>query len=178
MATNFAHYRKGDIKNVKPGYKNEVYFSASSAFTKIAEPLLAGIGAAKHTITEDHTFALGGGFFVGYLLKKKNTASAEMKGDAGAAYLLFKATLVIPGDGPVLQSLIEELINEDLIILQKDANCPEGAVVQYGCDCGGSSVTSVKFDAGTLGGDSGKAWTIEIEATCRDFYEGTIPIKA
>lgn len=176
MASN---YRKANVKRLKPGYKATAYIAALSWFTTLAEPDPAGTGAAKFTITDDHAFASLKGFVEVTLVKKKNTATAETKGDVGAQWLNHKVSIVIPGDGPEIQALITELMNEELVILQKEADC-DGveAVIQLGCNCSSATPSSVKFDAGTEMGDTGKSWTLEAETYCRYFYEGTITIQA
>lgn len=168
------NYKKTDVAAIKPGYKAVAYIAAKSWFTTLSAPNPAGSGDLTERIIEDHVFASGKGFLEIVQVRKKNTGMGETKGDEGALYLNHKYTCVIPGDGSKLQKLMKELLNDDLILLMEDPECETGQVVQLGCSCDPGAIVSMKHEAGTLRGDTGKAWTIEIETGCRAFYEGTI----
>lgn len=174
--SNYYNHSKTDTQNLKPGYQNVAWIAPASWFTAVAEPVAGGLGEDRLTITTDHTFPAGKGFIKCYLQPRKNTVTAESKGDPGAQTLNWKLSVVIPGDSAKLQAMIEELMNDDLIILQKDANCPGNAVTQYGCDCNPGSMSAVKFDGSKVGDANVKAWSFDVETNCRFFYEGTITV--
>jgi hypothetical protein len=170
-------YKKADVKNIKPGYKNKAYIAAQSWFTTLAEPDPAGTGAAKFKIEDDHTFPTGKGFIEVTLVKKKNTHTSEQKGDPGASWLNHKVSVAVPGEGPELLALVTELMNEDLVILMQDSNCPGTTIIQLGCDCDPGGMGATKFDGGLEGGDAGKGYSFDVETTCKYFYEGTITMQ-
>jgi hypothetical protein len=172
------HYRKANVSNIKPGIKNVAYLAKVSDFTSLEVPDPAATTAVgKLTIATDHTFGAGKGFQEVTLVRKKNQATAEMKGDSGAGWLDYSVQMVVPGDGALAQALIQDLMNEDLILLVKEVNCPVVGFVQYGCDCSNGEIDEVKFDSGMEGGDSGKNWAITLKTTCRSFYEGTLTLQ-
>jgi hypothetical protein len=171
------HYLKANVTRVKPGIQNVAFIAKKSDFTTIAAPEPAAVGAARFQIVDSHTFPADKGFMEVVLLNNLNDFASDMKGDAGAAWLEHTIKLAIPGDGPLVQSLIHDLINEDLIVLVKDTNCPDPKYIQFGCECDNGSVSSIKTESGTRGGDKGKMTTFEIKATCRNDYEGTLTLQ-
>lgn len=170
------NYKKADVKANKPGYKAVGYLALKSWFTTLAAPNPAGVGDLTERIVTDHAFSAGTGFVELIQVRKKNTGKGESKGEGGSTWMDWTYTLVIPGDGPKIQKLIDEFRNEEVILLMKDATCSIGQVIQLGDACDPAIITKVTVDPGTLRGDTEKNWMLELESGSRAFYEGTIAI--
>lgn len=169
-------YTRTNAKNVLPGYKAQAYVAPVSYFTTVAKPDPAAVDEDRFIITEDHVFASGKGFHKVNLIKNATTGSATAKGDPGAKWFEHKLSFSIPGDNPESQSLANDLLNEDIIVLVEDPDCAEPRFIQFGCSCDPSAVGEATTESGTLGGDKGKMWKFDVTTTCRDFYEGTLTL--
>lgn len=172
------HYRSANVARVKPGIQNVAFLAKVPDFTTLATPDSAATGAARFEIADDHVFPATKGFMEVILLKNLNSFMGEMKGDAGGSWMEHTIDIAIPGDGPLVQAIIHDLQNEDLILLVKDTNCPEPKFIQFGCECDNGQITSAKFESGTRGGDKGKHTVIQIKATCRFDYLGTLTLQS
>lgn len=171
-------YSRTNATNVLPGYKAVAYVAPLSYFTTVAKPDPAATGDARFIITEDHVFPVDKGFHKLNLIKNATSGTASAKGDPGAKWFEHKLSISIPGDNPKAQSLAQDLLNEDLIVLVEDPDCAEPRFIQYGCSCDPGAVGESTMESGTLGGDKGKMWKIDLTSTCRDFYEGTLTLAA
>lgn len=166
------------LENRRAGYKNQAWITPRSWITTIP-PALALDGPGAYEIGTDFVFSedpaggiLADGFISCYATRHSVTVSGETIGDSGSLSMIWKPKIMIPGDGSNVQSLLETLMNEDLILLVKDASCP-GGYLMFGCDCGPAGVSKLTFDGGTTK-DGSKGWTMELESNCRLFYNGTI----
>lgn len=176
MSSNYFNLTRAGVKNTMPGYKNEAYLAPVDWFDAVAEPTPGGTGAAKITVATDHEFKdtpAGLGFIKCYAQPRKNTLTGTAVGEPGGKYMTWDITVVFPGDSAELQVMIQALLNEDLVILIPDANCPSD-IWQFGCDCSAANPETVSFDGGLVGAETTKAWTFVVKATCRYLYTGTI----
>lgn len=174
--SNYFNMKRSDVTNSKPGYQNKVWLAPVSWFDTLSKPAPGAFGEDKNTIVTDHTFNTGFGFIECYIQPNQNTATGETKGDLGGMYMHWKASVVFPGDNAKMQALFEEIMNEDLIVLFKDADCDTDTVYQFGCDCNPSNPSSMKQDGSKRGDAKSKNWTIDLESDCRSFYKGTITL--
>ena len=172
------HYRTANVARVKPGIQNTAYIAMVKDFTTLAVPAPAATGAARFEIADDHVFTSTKGFMECILLKNENDFMSEMKGDPGASWQDHTINIAIPGDGPLVQSMIHDLQNEDLIILVKDTNCPDPKFIQFGCECDNAQINAVKLESGKRGGDKDKQTVITLKATCRFDYLGTLTLQS
>ena len=123
----------------------------------------------------DHVFQALTGFVK--LKAKLHTVkqTSESQGDAGGQSLKHKVSLTVVGDHPVYLDSFENMLNEEFIILLKDADC-DGTFryTQLGCDCNGSVVSSLVFDSNTTK-EGVKEYALEFEVPyCKYFYSGLI----
>lgn len=179
MAFNYKSRTRTDVKNAKPGYNNIIWLAPRSAFLELQEPVLPGVAAGDTvTIKTAHTFGVGEGFIQLYCQPDSVEANATLVGPKGAKRLKHQPKFNVQGDDPVLLEMMNALINEDLILIFKDANCPGGQLVQYGCDCQPVNVSEGEFTSSNTGADDGqKAWVITAAASCKYFYDSTITEK-
>jgi hypothetical protein len=177
MASKYFKRGKDKIKNNETGYTNKLWLSSLDAFLALAEPTapFTTPGASK-TITEDHTFTSPAGFFELLCAQDSVDGPAETAGEIGSKKPIYTVTGFLPGDGADIQEMVEELLNDNIIVLVKDATCPDGKVVQLGCDCKPARVDAAAFTSGTTATDGRKGWMLTIKSACRWWYEGTITL--
>lgn len=179
MAFNYQPYARGDIKNQYPGYLNEVWIAPKSAFLILQEPVLPGVAAGDTVrITQAHTFPVDQGFVKIACQPDSVQANATVVGPKGAKRFKHAPSFAVQGDDPVLLEMMKELVKEDLIVIFKDATCPGGQLVQYGCSCMAANVSEGEFTSSNTGEDDGqKAYTLTLDVNCKYFYDATITEK-
>ena len=177
--TTYFNFKRTDVKNQEAGYRNIAYFAKVDQFTTIAAPDPAALGSLSVTIATDHAFtgAVGtNGFYKAYCLPNKNDAPGESTGEEGAKTFVWKPKIFIPGDTPDVAAMVKALVNEDVILLLQDANCPNGGLRQYGNACYQAQVEKTTFTSGVTKSGTTKGWEIEFSATSRAFYNGTVAL--
>ncbi len=180
MAYNYKAYGEDNVKNNFPGYSNEAWIAPRSAFLLLQEPNPGATPAQGATvvITVAHTFPEDEGFVKVYCAPDSVEAPGSFVGPKGSKRPKFQPKIVIPGDSPELFEQVKAMANEDLIIITKDANCPGGQLIQFGCDCAGSNMSEGTFDSSNTGTDDGfKGWTLTFDSYCKYFYNATITEK-
>lgn len=174
---NYGHI----TKNTNPdfgtgGYKNEFLFCPLADFTALAAPNPVGDGTDAlgdyKLIDTAHTHAVGKGFF-GYAAKidSANGKGATV-GDPSAQEIDYTYEITIIGDGAAFQEQIERLINEDAIILFKDAQCGANQYVQLGNDCVLPKIKA-DFDSKTTA-EGKKEWKLTANCKKRYFYTAAV----
>lgn len=178
MAEKYFNYPRNQVANQKTGYTNKAWLAPKEWFTLIAEPIPPYANPEDAVIiTADHTFPLlptPKGFIQVYCLPHTVEGDGEASGDAGAGQMNWKPKIFIPGDSPKLQTMVEQMINDDLILLVQDANCPTSEILQFGCDCNPASRSESKFTSGTTQTSGRKGYEITLQSNCRFWYRGTI----
>lgn len=179
MAFNYQAYTKADVKNVHPGYDDAIYVAPRSAFLVLQEPVLPGAAPGDTVrITTAHTFGPTEGFIKIILQPDSAQANATLVGPKGAKRLKHAPQFSIQGDSAKLLEMIINLVNEDLILIYKDANCPGGQLIQYGCSCKPVQISEGEFTSSNTGEDDGqKAYVLTADASCKYFYDSTITEK-
>lgn len=177
-STNYFHRKKDKVQNRETGYTNKMFLASTDDFTLIAEPTapFTNPGDSKR-ITEDHTFPTTKGFIELYCAPDSVDAPAETAGDIGSKKPIYSPVGFLPGDGPDVQAMVEDLLNDDVILIAEDANCPDGPTLQFGCKCKPARIDSANFTSGTTATDGRKGWMLTFKSGCRWFYEGTVTMK-
>jgi len=163
-----------------PGYLNEIWVAPKSDFTLLQEPVLSGTPAAGEsvTISTAHTFPVGKGFIKLACAPDSVEANGTMVGPKGAKRVKWQPKFTVQGDSPALLEQMKALLNEDLIVIFKDATCPGGPLIQFGCDCTPVNASEGEFTSSNTGADDGqKAWVITTDANCKYFYDAVIAEK-
>lgn len=180
MSYPYKKYAKSDVKNQYPGYTNKGWLAPVSAFTILQEPA-SGVNPAPGDsviITQAHTFPEQEGFVQIHFAPNSVEAPASWVGPIGAKRAKWQPKVLIPGDTPYLQELVQQLANEDVVLILPDSNCPGGQLMQFGCSCTPANVSDAKFSSGNTGDESGqKAFELTFDSYCRYFYNATIVEK-
>ena len=177
---NYRSYGRSDVKNTEPGYAGYLWLAPVDAFLILQEPAPGVTPAQGDTlkIITSHTFSEDEGFIKIYLAPETLEAPGEMVGPKGAKRLKYSIKGFIPGESPALLEQVLKLINEDLIAIGKDANCPGGQLIQWGCDCSPVNVSAGTFAAANkASADTQKGYEVTLEAWCKYYYSGTITEK-
>lgn len=162
---------QADVTNQDPGYSNLCRIGIKDDFTAIAAPA----SATSSTITGDHTFGVGGGFYRCYTLPMQTEGNSEVTGELGAQNINYTHKVFFPGDSAALQDMLNEWKNKECLFLVDDAN-EGGPTIQYGSEKLPAYVSDIKFTSGNVY-DGKKGWEITVKATNRFFYEGTVTDK-
>lgn len=180
MAYNYKAYTRADVKNEYPGYLNNAWIAPRSAFTLLQEPDPGPTPAQGDTviIATAHTFPVGEGFVPIYCAPDSVEGNGTLIGPKGSKRTKWQPKIIIPGDSPALLEQVKAMMNDDVIIIFKDATCPGSQLIQFGCDCSPSNVSEGQFTSSNTGADDGrKAWELTFDAYCKYFYDATIAIK-
>lgn len=172
---NYGHITKNtNPKAGTGGYKNEFLFAPLADFLVLQAPAPGGTPAIGDTlkIATAHTFTAPKGFFSYAAKIDSANGKGATVGEDGALEMEYTYEIAIVGDGAEMQEQIERLLNDDVIILFKDAECGANQYIQLGDDC---VLPKIKgdFDSKTTK-DGKKEW--KITATCkhRYFYTATV----
>jgi hypothetical protein len=157
------------------GYKNELLFAPRADFATIAAPGTPTALGDKVKITTDHTFSTGNGWYSWALRLHSPTITGATVGDDGAQEIEWTAKGDILGDSASTQEQLQNLLNENGLVLMKDADCVAAQYVQLGNDCVSPSF-KVSFDGKTTK-EGKKVYGIEIVSKKKYFYSGAITMK-
>lgn len=179
MAFDYKSYLRANVKNAEPGYSPEVWMAPLSEFLVLQEPVLPGVAAGDTVrITQAHTFAAGKGFVRFECAPDSVTGDGTLIGPKGAKRTRFNPQIILQGDSPEQLEMIKAMANENMIVILKDATCPGGQLVQFGCDCTPVNVNEGQFTSSNTGDDQGqKAWTLTLQANCKYFYDAAVTEK-
>lgn len=179
MPSKYKSYGFSDVQNRFPGYTNNAWIAPKSAFTLLQEP--AGpftVLGDEVTVKTAHTFPVGEGFISVYCAPDTVEANGSAVGAKGARRFKWQPKIFIPGDGPALQAQVQLLLNDDVIIILKDSNCPGGPLLQYGCSCTPGQTSAGAFQGSNTADESGrKGYELTFDSMCRYFYSSTIAEK-
>jgi hypothetical protein len=95
-----------------------------------------------------HEFKPGRGFARINLAPDKNTLDGKTIGDKLFQKQDFSLKCLIPGSYADVHEQVANMINQGLIVLIKDSNCPANMWYQLGCDCT-AAYMSADFSTGT-----------------------------
>lgn len=172
---NYGHI----TKNANPeagtgGYKNELLFAPLADFLSLKAPVIGGtpaIGDSK-TIGTAHTFTSPKGF-ISYAAKVHSAnGKGATVGEDSAQELEYTYEIAFIGDGPNIQEQLERLINDDVIVLLKDAECGANQYIQLGNDCVLPTIKA-DFDSKTTK-EGKKEWKITVTCKKRYFYTAAV----
>lgn len=178
MANRYKKLTKADQRNTDGGYKNVALWAPRDTFSLLAlpDPAVTTSGASLQ-ITDDHTFSTGNGFISWACKQHSVTLTSESAGDPGAKSLVWTATFSLLGDSASSQEQLEDMLNDDVVMLLKDANCLAATdYVQLGDECNSPEV-DVKFDGKTTA-EGRKEYIVTVKVKrAKYFYSGTVTEK-
>lgn len=172
---NYGHITKSSNPDFgSGGYKNEFLFAPFVDFTALQAPAPGATPAIGdyRTIGTAHTFGAGAGFFSFAAKIHSATGKGSTVGDDGAQEIEYTYEIAITGDGPGIQEQIERLLNDDVIVLFKDAECSANTYVQLGNACVFPTIKG-DLDAKTTK-EGKKEWKITVTCKKRYFYTSTV----
>lgn len=173
---NFSHITTPtNVKEIRGGYKDFLYFCPLSDFATIATPLAVPLVIGdKVSISGDHTFALTNGFFKWELKQKSPTIKGASVGDPGAKLVEYTGEVTILGDEASTQEQVEGILNTKGICLLKDANClASDEYTQLGDECD-TPEFSVEFDGKTTA-EGLKEYKLSIKVVAAKYkYTGAV----
>lgn len=172
---NYGHISK----NTNPsfgtgGYKNELLFCPLADFTALQAPAPGQTPAIGDTvkITTAHTFGTGKGFY-GWAAKVHSpTGKGKTVGDDGAKEMEYEYEISFIGDGAAMQEQVQRMLNDDVIVLLKDAECGANTYIQLGNDCILPTFDG-EFDGKTTK-EGKKEWKLKVTCKARYFYTATV----
>lgn len=171
MSVNYSDLPKSGMTGLKGGFKPKFYFIVNDDVETWVRPLAAAPGDTV-SIATAHTMLTGKSVHTWDTKLYSVKLNIDPVGDPGAQTLNAKATLVINGHDAVFFEQIQKMLNDEITIFIKDADCiTNGTYMQIGDDCNPAAVVP-KFDSKdnspTTGGQ--KEWTFEITSAASYFY--------
>lgn len=156
------------------GYKNVFLFARRDDFLSLKKPTAAGIVLGDATeINTAHTFTLPKGFVSWASKTNSVTLKGSTVGDDGSKEIEWAATFVILGDSASTQEQVQRQLNDDLVILLKEAAClTNDSYVQLGDECVSPTVTA-EFDGKTTK-EGKKEYTITVTCKKKFFYNAAV----
>lgn len=168
---------KADQLNKEGGYKNIVLWAPRDTFSAMAIPTSLVALGDRVTISGNHTFSADEGF-ISWLCKKNSvTITAGTTGDAGAKSFVWESKFILLGDSASTQQQLEDMLNDEVIFLMKDADCLNATgYTQLGDDCNTPEV-DVKFDGKTTA-EGLKEYEVSLKVKSKKYwYNGTVTEK-
>lgn len=152
------------VTNVKPGF-TKVWVAPRDFFATLEEPVGSGAPGVTMEIATEHTFAALKGWLP--LAVKIGGAKLTGTGEGEIGSRREKWTLEAKVSGLTSKQLemFVNMLNEDMIVVMQDAQCPDAGVWQLGCDCDPATM-NWNFDSGVSRGTNPKEHTVTFEATC------------
>jgi len=144
--------------NVSSGVANYFLFAPVSWFANIQCPDDDSI-----IISEEHEFLPGKDWIKVITSPNTGEVNASTIGEIGSKKFIKKYKGFVPGTKEVLHASMGGLINEPVLILAPDIECPVGFNYQIGCDCAYAYCESAEFTTGTLK-DGKKGYNVEFTA--------------
>ncbi len=176
MATSTGRYKsikRADAPLAETGYL-KAWVSLKTDITTLQTPVISGtpvIGEA-FTIGTSHVWATGKDPIAVYVDPKSIEGMGESAGEIGSLRTIWKPKFFIKGDGPIVEEVVNNLLNEEVILFVQD-QCTPAKFIQFGCDCLPCEFTKRSFTSGNLDGGK-KGNELELKSYCKFFYNGTI----
>lgn len=166
---NYGHI----VRNTSPsadggGYKNTVLICPRADFLTFGKPIAEPVALGDSLkISTAHTFAATKGFFSWGCKQHSVTVKGTAVGEDGAREMEWSSEFTLLGDNASTQEQVERTLNDDVILLLKEASClGTDAYVQLGDECVSPTFTA-DFDGKTT--KEGKK-EYKITVTCKKKY--------
>lgn len=166
-------------QNVATGIGQVLFLAPLDYFYKVQQPEPPFyFPGASVTIFDDHIFKAGKNFLQLLLTEEKNDFTAKTVGEEGNYSLDQNINALIPGSYADLHEFIKNIINQPVIALAKDANCPANLYYQVGTACNPAYFTG-NFETGTTkDGMKGYSCSINAYGAAINLYAGEIMLDA
>lgn len=175
MATALYNRRRQNVTGQQPGYSSKVYVAHVHEFLALQEPAAVPVTEAdKFKIATAHTFTSPAGFTLAYALPKSIQHTGATFGEPGANTSRWPFEFFLPGEGPEILAMVEELKNGELIVLLEDLN-PELAYIQLGSAKTPAVIESHEFVSGEQF-DGKKGYLLKGYSVAKAFYDATVTL--
>lgn len=168
---NYAEIAKASSPQANQGgYKDTVFFAPVVDFLSLKKPVGPFVLPGDSLkIATAHTFTPPAGFIPWATKQASVTITGETQGDPGAQQIRYSCVFTILGDSASTQEQVESLLNDNVILLVKEANCiVNDSYVQLGDECVQPDFT-VAFDAANTR-EGVKAYTVTAAVTSKKFF--------
>ena len=169
--SGYSDITKAAQTGTKAGYKPQLIFMKNADVLTWVRPLAVTAGDSV-TIATAHTLVAAKSVKKWDAKMFSVTLVSDPVGDPGALSLIHKLTVVVTGDNAEFYEQILAMLNDDITVFVKDADCiANGWYIQLGDDCNPVAL-SPKFDGKKNDPTGGqKEWTLEITAAVKFFYK-------
>lgn len=175
MGAFYKNYKQGNQINKQPGYSPNAFLLPIGWLQTEGQPVGNAAAGNRFTIDDNHIVLAGKGAIEVYCPPSTVEGDGEMVGEALAKRFNWKPKIILAGDGPIIQDMVEGLINESFMLFVKDAQCGADQYVQFGCVCNPCTLSTGSFKSGNSG-NGRKQYEFEMEAYTRYFYNGVLTI--
>ena len=122
-----------------------------------------------------HTFKADKGFAKFQLAPEKNSLEGKTIGDLGFQKFDFELKIFVAGSYANVHEAMKNLINQPLIVLAKDSNCPANMHYQLGGDCVYAYLKGDFTTGTTKDGVKGYNCTVSYQGPYVQLYAAGIP---
>lgn len=172
----YGNIKKPNLSLDEVGY-SKFWLNLVDDFTTLQTPAAGTVLGDSKKIATAHTWAANKGAMELYVDENTLEAPGDTVGDKGNLRLKWTPKLFLPGDGPEVEELLENLKNLPLIGFAQDGCDNTKQLLQYGNADLPLKITKVSPSSGTLTGGK-KGWMIETECYNRYFYNATLTVRA
>jgi len=164
-----------DVVSGETGYV-KAWFTPLSHLSAIEEPSYSSpaVIGEKFRIQGDHTYVSGKKSIPCFIRQEDLEAAGESVGETGSLKTVWKPKVFFVGDGPEIEEVVSNILNEPGLIHLQDKCGADKALIQFGCDCKPAKATKRSFVSGQLEASGKKGSEVEFSTTCKFFYEGTL----
>lgn len=167
-----------DVLLKEPGFVR-AFWTPIDDFSTISEPILSDpqVIGEKYSISTDHEWQVGKEAIELYINPDTLTAPGESNGEVGTLSIVRRPKAYIMGDGPIVQEIVQNMMNaRGILLVQK--NCDVDAeYIQYGCDCDPSRIEKVTENQGEKVAGGSVGYEIIFRVFCKYFYFGAVSIR-
>ena len=148
-------------RNTTSGIAENAWLAFAEDFLTIQCPPATGTKEERYTIKTAHVFKDATNKFMKFrLVPGKNNLSLASAGDTGLQRLTSTLVIFVPGSYIEAHATIQDMINQPLIVLAKDAECSANQYYQLGCECTGAYLAENFTTGTTVDGVKGYECTI------------------
>lgn len=167
------------VRNTNPeadggGYKNVILMARRADFLAIQKPTPTPTELGDSlSIATAHTFTSPKGFYSWDAKQHSVTLKSSSVGDDGAREQEWSGEFIILGDNASTDEQLRRTLNDDIILLLKEASCiGTDSYIQLGDECVAPTF-SVEFDGKTTK-EGKKEYKVTVTSKKKYFYAATV----
>lgn len=173
---NYANLIKGSYVGLDGGYKNGFWFSKTADIETWGRPIAVPVDNGDDVeVNTAHTWATGKGANEWDVKVHSAKITGAPVGDEGSQQFEWTAEVVVLGDNSAIQSMVQRMLNDDLVIWLKDSNClVNDTYIQLGDDCVPVTMVPAFDSANTQTGQ--KFYTLQFKSRKKFFYNAVLDV--